>query len=131
MRSGGWSRSSGCRSSCACRQGFGFFPIDAHVRIRPGRQAAQVLRADSGKANDVRSNHNQDVVLLQFFRVLREMVVEYREFSCPGNSSDVVGLDPLDEPAKHAHFALFQTNVMLDFSLADYGLIDAADIARA
>ena len=35
----------------------------------------------------------------------------------------------LDQSAQHAHFAIFQADVVLDFPLADDRLLNAADIA--
>ena len=36
-----------------------------------------------------------------------------------------------DQPAQHAHFAIFQPDIVLDFALADDRLLDSADVASS
>ena len=49
----------------------------------------------------------------------------------PGDAVQILRSVALDQAAQDAHFAVLQSNVVLDFVLADDRLLDSADVARA
>ena len=79
------------------------------------------LRDGLWSANNVRHQHEYDLVLLVLRVILREKILQDRNRSQPRYSAQRFGLLVFHDPTEQVHFPFLQADFVFDFALPDHG----------
>src|SRR3984885_8077297 len=101
------------------------------MQVPSSRYRLQVVLLDRGKTDDMRRQNDEGLILLNLVAVVREKISEQRKLGKTGDSVDDFRLRALDQPSQHAHFAILESYIVLDFFAADNGLVDSSDAVGA
>src|SRR5260370_35176453 len=99
----------------------------AHVGVRAGSKAAQVLRGDAWEAQNVRRQNDQHFVVGHVLFGFREQIFEAWNARGSRYSVEVIGRRVLNQAAEDVYFAVLQPDFVFDLALVNDRLGDTAD----
>src|SRR5438034_10873726 len=90
---------------------------------RPLVQFAEFL-----SSNDVRNQDKDDFIFLMLCIGLRKQILQNRNLGQSRNPAQRFDILILQKSTQQIYFAFLQPDFMLDLSLSDYWLVDAANV---
>ena len=84
--------------------------------------------ANVSSADDVRNNGEDDLIFRVILRSLSEEIFQDGDLGQAGNSAERFGRLIFHDSAEEVGFAILQADLVLDFSLSNDGLADAANV---
>ena len=88
----------------------------------------KIVVGDFLRTNDVRRDSKDNFVLPPIFLLLSEQILQYRDPGQPRITAQRLTLGVLENATDQVDFSIAQAGFMLDATLADNRLADAADI---